>query len=787
MRPDERILWYDPKNAEEKHNILHFSVEFRYELCYIIMYWNKKCKCLRLFFFIGIIMANNEELLCLTGQVESIVYRNDENGYTVLELAGEDRMITATGIMPLVNVGESVKLYGTFTTHPSYGEQFTVNAFERAMPESLDGILKYLSGGAVKGIGPSTARRLVLEFGADTLNVLENRPERVAKLKGISEKKAYEISEQLKANVGIRELMLYLSSFSISAHTAINIWKRLGSEAIALIEENPYILCEDGLSVSFETADMIALSREIPRDSRLRARAALAHVLAHNRMNGHTCLPTDKLIPTTAKLLEVEPESCEAALSEMLVDGSLCSDVFDGVDFIFLPSMYDSEQYIAARIKMLLRYPAMYIDGADEKIDKIEAEGDIEYAQLQRRAISEALTKGLLILTGGPGTGKTTTLNAMIRLLKENGQKVALCAPTGRAAQRMTAVTGEEAKTIHRLLEVSYDIEDKPVFKRNERNMLSCDALIVDEVSMVDVNLLESLMRALPLSCRLILVGDSNQLPSVGPGNVLHDLTESGLIPVVTLSEIFRQSMQSLIVMNAHRIISGTQPELNVRDNDFFFIRMQRMEDIAYTVGDLCARRLKNTYGYNMMDNIQVLSPTRKGILGTFELNSRLQQLINPNASKGVKVGFSTIYEGDKVMQSKNNYNIPWQKENGEYGEGVFNGDIGVMVEVNAIAKIYKVRYDDRIATYDSDSIADLELAYACTVHKSQGNEFDCVVMPVYRGAPQLMYRNLLYTAVTRAKKMLIMVGDEAALNYMVQNNKRILRYSGLKRFLTRD
>ena len=732
-------------------------------------------------------MANNEELLCLTGQVEAIVYRNDENGYTVIELTGEDRMITATGIMPLVSVGETVKLYGVFTNHPSYGEQFTVSAFERAMPESLDGILKYLSGGAIKGVGPSTARRLVMEFGADTLNVLENEPERVAKLRGISEKKAIEISEQLKAAVGIRELMVYLAAFSISAHTAVNIWKKLGNEAIARIEENPYILCQDGLGVSFETADAIALARELPRDSRLRVRAALAHVLSHNRMNGHTCLPTDKLIPTTAKLLEVAPESCEAALEEMLAEGSLCSDCFNDTEFIFLPSMYDSEQYIAARIKMLLRYPAMYISGAEEKTAKIEAQSDIEYAALQKKAISEALTKGLLILTGGPGTGKTTTLNAIIRLLKESGQKVMLCAPTGRAAQRMTAVTGEEAKTIHRLLEVSYDIEDKPVFKRNERNMLSCDALVIDEVSMVDVPLLESLLRAMPLSCRLILVGDSNQLPSVGAGNVLHDLTDSGVIPVVTLSEIFRQSMQSLIVTNAHRIISGTQPELNIRDNDFFFIRMQRMEDIAYTVGDLCARRLRNTYGYNMHDNIQVLSPTRKGMLGTFELNNRLQQLINPNTSRGVKVGFYTMYEGDKVMQSKNNYNIPWQRENGEHGEGVFNGDIGVMVEVNSIAKVYKVRYDDRVATYDGDSITDLELAYACTVHKSQGNEFDCVVMPMFRGAPQLMYRNLLYTAVTRAKKMLIMVGDESALSYMVQNNKRILRYSGLRYFLTRD
>jgi exodeoxyribonuclease V alpha subunit len=351
----------------------------------------------------------------------------------------------------------------------------------------------------------------------------------------------------------------------------------------------------------------------------------------------------------------------------------------------------------------------------------------------------------------------------------------------------MTAVTGEEAKTIHRMLEVSYDIDDKPVFKRNERNLLNTDALIVDEVSMVDVVLLESLMRAMPLSCRLILVGDSNQLPSVGAGNVLYDLIASGEIPVITLNEIFRQSMQSLIVTNAHRIINGEMPDLTVRDNDFFFMPDYNQERIAATIGDLCARRLKNAYNYNLYDNIQVLSPTRKGVLGTFELNNRLQALNNPNPPRSVKVGYYTIGEGDKVMQSRNNYDIIWTKENGEYGEGVFNGDIGVMIEVNTAAKTYKVRFDDRVASYDSESVGDLELAYASTVHKSQGNEFDCVILPMFRGAPQLMYRNLLYTAVTRAKKMLIAVGDEGAMRYMVENNRRILRYTGLKEFLMRE
>lgn len=732
-------------------------------------------------------MSDNEQLFELTGQVETIIYRNEENGYTVIELAGEESMITATGIMPLVSVGETVKLYGVFKKHPSYGEQFAVSAFERAMPGNMDGILKYLSSGAVKGVGPATARRLVLEFGSDTLAVLENEPERVAKLKGISMKKALEISEQLKSVVGIRELMIYLANYSVSPNSAVKIWKRLGNNAIPMIKENPYILCEEGMGISFDTADLIALSHEQPKDARVRVRAGLSHVLSHNRLNGHTCLPTDRLLPTAASLLETELETCESALREMIDDSTLVADTFDGKGYIFLPSLYDCENYIAARIRMLMRYPAMVIDGVEEKIRRIESSDNIEYAALQRKAIREALTKGLLILTGGPGTGKTTTLNAIIRLLKESGQKVSLCAPTGRAAQRMTSVTGEEAKTIHRLLEVSFDIDDKPAFKRNERNLLNCDALIIDEVSMVDSRLLESVMRALPLSCRLILVGDSNQLPSVGAGNVLHDLISSGVIPVVTLTEIFRQSMQSLIVMNAHRIINGEMPDLARRDNDFFFMRSPSFEDTAFTVGDLCSRRLKNTYGYNMLDNIQILSPTKKTMLGTFELNNRLQSLVNPHPARTVKVGYYTIGEGDKVMQSKNNYNILWQKDDGEFGEGVFNGDIGVMAEINTAAKLYKVRFDDKVATYDSESISELELAYACTVHKSQGNEFDCVVMPMFRGAPQLMYRNLLYTAVTRAKKMLIIVGDDNALRYMVENNRRQLRYSGLKSFLSRE
>lgn len=730
----------------------------------------------------------HNELYELCGQVESIVYRNEENGYTVLELAGETQMITAVGIMPLISVGEQVKLYGTYKKHPSYGEQFSATACERSMPENLDGILKYLSSGAIKGVGPATAQRLVKEFGADTLHILETDPVRVAKIRGISQDKALDISQQLRQVVGIRELMAYLSSYSIDAKNAVAIWKYFGNRAIEFIEENPYILCDERLNISFDTADIIAKNQNRSDDDRFRVRAALSHVLNHNKLNGHTCLPKGKLTEVTAKLLNVELSTVESALSYIIEDGSLIAEEIDEKDFIFTSATHQSENYISARLQMLMRYPAMRINNVDEKIERIEREYDITYADLQKQAIKEALTKGMLILTGGPGTGKTTTLNAIIRLLKENGQKVYLAAPTGRAAQRMSAVTGQEAKTIHRLLEVSFDIEDKPVFKKNEHNMLNCDAIIVDEVSMVDCHLFESLMRALPLSCRLILVGDSDQLPSVGAGNVLHDLIACQMLPVVSLTQIFRQSMQSLIVTNAHKIVKGETPTLNRTDSDFFFIPKNSMEDIADTVVDLCTRRLKNTYGYSCMEDIQILSPTKKGLLGTYELNRAIQNIINPadNSKREITINFMTLREGDKVMQTKNNYNINWVKENGEFGDGIFNGDIGVLTEVNNQAHYVKVRYDDKVAMYDQDSLTDLELAYACTVHKSQGNEFEAVVMPIHNFAPQLMYRNLIYTAVTRAKKMLILVGDQNALNRMVQNNKRILRFSGLKDFLQR-
>lgn len=727
----------------------------------------------------------DNELMELKANVETIIYRNEHNGYTVIELDDEDET-TAVGIMPDINAGETVRLIGYFKPHPTYGMQLAVTTYEKSMPEDIAGILNYLSSGSIKGIGPATAAALIKEFGANTLTVLENEPQRVAKLKGISLKKATDISKQLRENTGIRELILYLNQYDISPSGAVKIFKSFGSNSIAEIERNPYCLVNSETGINFEQADRIAIKLNFQSDDKIRIRAALAYVLSHNLNNGHTCLPKDKLIKTTAQFLALDDEMVSYALEEMLGENSLIGYEAEGNELIFSTDMFQSESYIAARLKMMMRFPAVQIQDIDKHIEAIESFNSIEYAEMQKEAITQALSKGLLVLTGGPGTGKTTTLNAIIKILKDKGQKVLLCAPTGRAAQRMSKVTGEEAKTIHRLLEVAWNKNDIPEFKRNEKNMLKCDALVIDEVSMVDAKLFESVMKALPLGCRLILVGDSHQLPSVGAGNVLDDLISSEMIPVVQLTEIFRQSMESLIVTNAHKIVNGELPELKRKDKDFFFLHSENKEIITQTVIELCSGRLSNAYGYDTYKDIQILAPGRKGDLGVNELNNKLQFVINPKDSEKNELssGKKILREGDKVMQIRNNYDLLWVKDNGETGEGIFNGEIGIIESINKRSRIIKVRYDDKVANYDFDFAVDLDLSYATTVHKSQGNEFEAVIMPLLDGAPMLLYRNLLYTAVTRAKSLIIIVGSDTTIEKMVNNNRKNKRYSGLKYFL---
>ncbi len=729
-----------------------------------------------------------KEMLQLCGAVEDIIYRNENNGYTVLSMLCDGVNATAVGMMSGVNIGDELKLVGNWKNHASYGEQFAFEYYEQHIPTTSDSILKYLSSGAIKGIGRATAKRLVEAFGDNTLEVMQNEPERLEQIRGISHDKAQAISEEVRRTFGMREVMIYLEGFHISPQESVRIWKALGPETIHMIEENPYMLCDSGIGVSFDRADHIAARLQKPDDDAYRIRAGIIYVIRYNSHNGHTCLPKEKLIGTASAFLRLPEETVSRSLDELLTEGSLILDSIEEKEFVFLPSLYRSETFAASRLSMMLSFPPEAITGVELALDLFEKQRKISYAALQRKAIIQALSGGLLILTGGPGTGKTTTLNAIIELFSQSGLKVALAAPTGRAAQRMSEVTGRDAKTIHRLLEVEWDKNDIPVFKRNERNLLDCDALILDELSMVDAPLFEGVMRALPLGCRLIMVGDSDQLPSVGPGNVLGDLISSGRIPVVQLTEIFRQSMESLIITNAHRIVHGVMPEITRTDKDFFFMTCDDKEKIADTIVDLCCRRLPASYSYSAFDDIQVLCPGRKGALGVTEINKRLQQVLNPPRSKSEEVSMPlyVFRSGDKVMQTRNNYDLLWTRDDGTEGAGVFNGDIGVIEMIDRASKTAQIRFDDKQVMYDEESLLQLELAYATTVHKSQGNEFNAVIIPMYYGPPQLYYRNLLYTAVTRAKKILIMVGNVPTLKKMVDNNKKTLRFSGLRDFLER-
>lgn len=726
-------------------------------------------------------------LLELYGSVDRVTYHNDKNQYTVLDLATEGGMVTVVGAFPFVSEGEELRVYGTWQSHPSFGDQFKAETFERARPATTAAILKYLSSGAVKGVGPAMAQRIIQTFGEKALEVMENDPQRLSQIKGITLEKAQEIGGELKRVYGIRELMMFLGAYGVRPEQTVLVWKQFGEASIACIQEDPYCLCGEGMDISFEIADAIAESMEKSPDDLGRVQAGILYVLRHNLNNGHTCLPLDKLAQAANQILGVSPEAVQDGIYTLCQGFHTVCETFGGREFLFLQKQHVSETYIAARMKAMLSMAPNAIGGAEGKIAAIEKKRGIQYADKQREAIRAALEQGILILTGGPGTGKTTTLNAIIHLLKEAGERVYLAAPTGRAAKRMSELTGEEAKTIHRLLQVDWDEQDNPVFTRNERNPLECDCLVIDELSMVDSYLFESVLRALPFSCRLVLVGDNDQLPSVGAGNVLGDLMASGLFPTVELKEIFRQSMESLIVLSAHRIVEGKMPELRRHDSDFFFLPQEEAGKAAQLIVSLCSVRLPRSYGYSSVTDIQVLCPGRKGELGTVELNKHLREAINPpsKAKKETKVNGILFREGDKVMQIRNDYNLPWIKDDSTSGEGVFNGDMGVITEIDRPGGAIHVRIDDKDVLYDFEHAAtELEPAYAVTVHKSQGNEFPAVVIPVLGPPRQLCYRNLLYTGVTRAKQLLILVGRRGVIDAMIENDRKTKRYTGLKWFL---
>ncbi len=733
-----------------------------------------------------------KDLLEIEGVVERVIYTNEANGYSVIEVSLSDNdYITAVGIMPYVAVGESIRATGAWTVHPQFGRQFKVELFEKQLPATQATILKYLSSKTVKGIGPKTAKHLVETFGEDTFDVIENHPEWMAQLPGISPKKAEEISASFKEQFGIRSVMTFCKNY-FGPSTAVRVYNRWGGAAVEVIRENPYQLCEEIYGIGFEKADMIARELGFKSNSLYRVMAGIRFLCSYNAFqNGHVYLPEDKLIPGIMHMLSIEQNDAEDALEQLLRDKKVVSVRLGSRHCIYLKEYYDAESYVCMKMDMLDKTCDRLSAGDVSRwIDKIESEEHIEYANMQKRAISMALESGIMVLTGGPGTGKTTVIRALIRIFDEMGMKVALAAPTGRAAKRMSEATQTEAKTIHRLLEMEYADELEPRFRRDENNLLEENVIIIDEASMVDILLMSALLRAISPGSRLILIGDADQLPPVGAGYVLNDLVASDRFSTVQLTEIFRQAKESLIITNAHAINRGERPDLKTKTRDFFFLPTQDDGKTAETVAALWAHRLPKAYGEQIRSEIQVITPSHKGEAGTDMLNRRLQAVLNPPANgKREKKHRDVIFrEGDRVMQIRNNYDIPWEREvlgKTQDGIGIFNGDIGVILSVNPTEETMRINFDDRMVTYDFTMLEDLEHAWAVTVHKSQGSEYPVVILPIYPYSMKLLTRNLLYTAVTRAARMVIMVGDEETIYRMVENNRQTKRYTGLPHILS--
>lgn len=726
-----------------------------------------------------------QKLLHIEGTVENVLFKNESNGYTVLDLDAGGELITVVGEIGDVEEGEGLILEGHYDTHRRFGTQFKAEYCERKLPESVVNIEKYLASGAVKGIGAGLAKKIVAVFGEKTLDIMENDPYRLSEVKGISNKMCEEIAAEARKLFSLRCIMSYLSQYGIKSGFAMRTYRQYGVDAIELMKLNPYILCGEDIGLEFKKADTIAHDLHIPKNSDKRIIAGLQYILRANTAVGHSCLPLDILLTKAENALGISEKDFYSSYNAALDDDDLFEYVKNDREYVYLPEYFHAESFIADRIKVLKDFTSPEDFDFDALVDAEQEEHGIEYEELQRRAIISAVSRGLMILTGGPGTGKTTTLNAIISLFEKRGFKVLLTAPTGRAAKRMSDLTGCEAKTIHRLLEVVYDKSGRLTFAHNELNPLECDVIVIDEMSMVDVLLFEKLLHALRLGCKLIMVGDIDQLPSVGAGNLLGDLIASGAVTVIKLQEIFRQARKSCIVTNAHRIVSGEMPDLSRKDSDFFFFRRSAPEAVSELLVDLARTRLPKAYNYSPTDDIQIIAPSRKGALGTVELNKLLQEKINPNDGKKpeVKGRIFTFRIGDKVMQTRNNYDIIWKKDD-EQGTGVFNGDIGKVVNINMMTRDVIIDFDGRVTAYPFDTLDQIELAYAVTVHKSQGCEFEAVIIPLLGSFDKLCYRNLLYTAVTRAKKLLIIIGSEDDISRMTANNRRTRRYSCLKDML---
>lgn len=729
-----------------------------------------------------------QELSEINGTVSAVIFRNDENGYGVVKLeldSGEK--VTAVGCLPYIAPGEMLSAEGAWMTHAQHGRQFKIEQCSRLLPTSAEAIYEYLAGGTVRGIGPATAALIVDRFGDKALDVLEMQPEKLAEIKGISSSKAKDISAGFKKQAGVRRLTEFLCSYGIQPVFALRMFKFYGNSAIEVVHENPYILASSHIGASFAEADSLALALGLDGDSLNRVCAAVVFELVHNSGNGHCFIPRGKLTMATSQLIGVAHELVEDAVDKLAETGEIVCCTVAGLDACYLAPLYEAETYTANRIKSMCRAKAERKVDITSIVLRLEAANDIEYAPMQREAIALAAQNRMLVITGGPGTGKTTILKAVLALYDELELETYLAAPTGRAAKRMSELCGTEASTIHRMLGAKMSEDGETVvFGKDEKDKLACDALIIDECSMVDITLMHAILKALKPDCRILLVGDADQLPSVGPGNVFSDIIRSGVVPTVHLTEIFRQKADSRIVRNAHMIDRGEHPDFNENSGDFFRLRRMQGGSCVDTIVELCKKRLPENMKIPS-NQIQVLSPSRKGETGTVNLNKCLQAALNPpDEGKKEKLFGETVFRvGDRVIQIKNNYDIAWKDKLGKSGMGIYNGDIGTIVEIDTVSEYLKVDYDDRTALYGFEMLNELEHAWALTVHKSQGSEYRAVILSLNPVAQLLLTRSVLYTAVTRAKELLIMVGDDNVAHRMIDNHKQSRRYSALRIRLT--
>ena len=723
----------------------------------------------------------------LAGYVEHIIYRNADNGYTVLNLVSGEEEITCVGIFSAIAEGENIEASGDYTDHPTYGKQFKVECFEEKAPEDEEAIERYLGSGAIRGIGLALAARIVRRFKADTFRIIEEEPERLAEVKGISERKAMEIADQVNEKRDLRQAMIFLQQYGITMNLAVKVYQQYGQEVYGIIRENPYRLADDIEGVGFRTADEIAVRVGIRMDSDFRIRSGILYVLLQASTEGHTYLPEEELTRRTGQLLEVGEEQIEKQYMDLAIERKIIMKQGENQTQIYAASFYYMEANTATMLKQLnVSYEVPDLE-IEERVRRIEKQTGMELDEHQMTAVKEAVRNGLLIITGGPGTGKTTTINTIIKYFEMEGLDIFLAAPTGRAAKRMSETTGFEARTIHRMLELNGGVDGAAGFERNEQNPLETDVVIIDEMSMVDISLMHALLKAVAVGTRLILVGDVNQLPSVGPGSVLRDIIRSHECNVVMLTKIFRQASTSDIIVNAHKINQGEEVTLDNKSMDFFFLKRYDADVIISVVLQLIKQKLPKFVDATPYD-IQVLTPMRKGLLGVERLNGILQRYLNPPSpqKREKEHGDILFREGDKIMQTRNNYQLEWEIRTKyglsvDKGTGVFNGDMGIVREINDFAETMTVEFDEgRMVEYPYKLLDELELAYAITIHKSQGSEYPAVVIPLLSGPSMLMNRNLLYTAVTRARKCVTLVGNEVTFAQMVQNTSQQKRYSGL-------